>query len=187
MRTAIAGNTFVPGAIADNLTSYGAAISTSRATRTAPTCPASESQTSIARFIRAGATGAHGTVNEPLNNVFPNAGTMLHYTFGYSMGESYFFNQRFLYWQNIHLGDPLATPYGKRPDGDVRRRRTHPVNGPPITVTPPTPTASPASISTRPASAWRHGDERHALVRARPRPWARRSICSRSPSPTTRR
>ena len=65
--------------------------------------------------MRAGATGAHGTAVEPFNNVFPNAGAFLHYTFGYSMGESYFFNQRFLYWENVHLGDPLATPYAVRP------------------------------------------------------------------------
>ena len=134
VRGAIAGNTFVPGAITDNLTSYGAAISNFFCNADGTQCPAGEAQTSIARFVRAGATGAHGTVNEPLNNTFPNAGTMLHYTFGYSMGESYLYNQRFLYWQNIHLGDPLATPYGERPkvviDGGTG---TH-EKGKPITV-----------------------------------------------------
>ncbi len=115
VKNAIAGNTFAPGAITDNLTSYGAAVSNFQCSMDGKTCPLSEAQTSCARFIRAGATGAHGTVNEPLNNVFPNAGTMLLYTFGYSMGESYFLNQRFLYWQNIYLGDPLTTPYATRP------------------------------------------------------------------------
>lgn len=115
VKNAIAGNTFVPGAITDNLTSFGAAIGNFACSTDGKTCPLSEVQTSCARFVRAGATGAHGTVLEPLNNVFPNAGTMLLYTFGYSMGESYFFNQRFLYWQNIYLGDPLATPYATRP------------------------------------------------------------------------
>jgi hypothetical protein len=131
VKTAIAGNTFVPGAITDNLTSYGAAISNFFCDADGGTCPASESQTSIARFVRAGATGAHGTVNEPLNNSFPNAGALLLYTFGYSMGEAYFFDQRFLYWQNIFLGDPLATPYGERPKvtiGDAGR--SHPHNQP---------------------------------------------------------
>ncbi|MEP7123886.1 MAG: TIGR03790 family protein, partial [Byssovorax sp.] len=134
VRSAIAGNMFVPGAITDNLTSYGAAISNFSCNADGTQCPAGEAQTSIARFVRAGATGAHGTVNEPLNNTFPNAGILLHYTFGYSMGESYLYNQRFLYWQNIHLGDPLATPYGERPkvviDGGTG---THP-KGKPITV-----------------------------------------------------
>lgn len=115
VKNAIAGNTFAPGAITDNLTSYGAVPSNFFCNDDGSVCPASESQTSCARFVRAGATGAHGTAVEPFNNVFPNAGAFLHYTFGYSMGESYFFNQRFLYWENVHLGDPLATPYAIRP------------------------------------------------------------------------
>jgi uncharacterized protein (TIGR03790 family) len=119
VKNAIAGNTYAPGAIADNLTSFGAAIGNFFCNADGSQCPASESQTSFARFIRAGASGAHGTVNEPYNNVFPNAGTMLFYTFGYSMGESFLFNQRFLYWQNIHIGDPLATPYAKRPEVQI--------------------------------------------------------------------
>ena len=112
---AIDGNSFLPGAIACNLTSYGAAPSNFFCDETGTVCPESESQTSIARFVRAGATGAHGTVAEPLNNVFPNAGTLLFYTFGYNLGESFLFSQRFLYWQNLLLGDPLTTPYAERP------------------------------------------------------------------------
>ena len=112
---AIDGNTYAPGAIACNLTSYGAAPSNFFCDGTGTVCPESENQTSIARFVRAGATGAHGTVAEPLNNVFPNAGTLLFYAFGYNLGESFLFNQRFLYWQNLLLGDPLTTPYAERP------------------------------------------------------------------------
>ena len=115
LRGAIAGNTYVPGAITCNLTSTGAAPSNFFCNEAGDVCPESESQTSIARFVRAGATGTHGTVAEPLNNTFPNAGALLHYTFGYNLGESYFFNQRYIYWQNLVLGDPLATPYGERP------------------------------------------------------------------------
>jgi uncharacterized protein (TIGR03790 family) len=134
VRGAIAGNTFAPGAITDNLTSYGAAISNFFCNADGTQCPAGEAQTSIARFVRAGATGAHGTVNEPLNNTFPNAGIMLHYTFGYSMGESYLYNQRFLYWQNIHLGDPLATPYGERPKVVIDGGAGMHAKGQPITI-----------------------------------------------------
>jgi len=112
---AIDGNTYVPGAIACNVTSYGAVPGNFFCDETGATCPETESQTSIARFVRAGATGAHGAVAEPLNNVFPNAGTLLYYTFGYNLGESFLFNQRFLYWQNLLLGDPLTTPYAERP------------------------------------------------------------------------
>jgi uncharacterized protein (TIGR03790 family) len=129
VKNAIAGNTFAPGALTDNLTSYGAVPNNFFCNDDGSVCPASESQTSCARFVRAGATGAHGTAVEPFNNVFPNAGAFLHYTFGYSMGESYFFNQRFLYWENVHLGDPLATPYAVRPlvtiDADTERVIVH--------------------------------------------------------------
>ena len=112
-RGAIDGNVFAPGAIACNLTSFGAAPSNFYCDGDA--CPGVENQTSIARFVRAGATGVHGTANEPLNNSFPNAGALLLYTLGYNLGESFFFNQRFLYWQNIILGDPLTTPWVHRP------------------------------------------------------------------------
>ena len=115
LRGAIAGNTYVPGAIACNLTSTGAASSNFFCNDEGTVCPQSESQTSIARFVRAGATGAHGAVAEPLNNTFPNAGTLLLYTFGYNLGESFFFNQRYLYWQNLYIGDPLAAPWAERP------------------------------------------------------------------------
>jgi len=134
---AIAGNTYVPGALTDNLTSYGAVPGNFFCDASGTTCPASESQTSVARFVRAGATGVHGTVAEPLNNVFPNSTVYLLYTFGYSLGESYFFSQRYLYWQNLVLGDPLTTPYAVRPtvaldteavsvEGTVTLTATHP-------------------------------------------------------------
>jgi hypothetical protein len=126
LRDGIAGNTYVPGAIACNLTSYGAVPANFFCSSDGATCPEAESQTSIARFIRAGATGAHGTVAEPLNNCFPNAGTLLLYTFGYNLGESFFMSQRFLYWVNCVLGDPLTTPYGRRPEVDVITDGTHP-------------------------------------------------------------
>ena len=115
MTGAIDGLTYAPGAITDNLTSYGAVPSNFFCSTDGTTCPGSESQTSVARFVRAGATGAHGTVNEPYNNVFPNASALLYYAMGYSLGESYFFSQRYLYWQNLTLGDPLTTPYAERP------------------------------------------------------------------------
>ncbi len=119
LRDAIAGNSYVPGAITGNLTSTGAAPGNFFCNEDGTVCPASESQTSIARFVRAGATGSHGTVAEPLNNVFPNAGALLLYTFGYNLGESYFFNQRYIYWVNLYLGDPLASPYAERPQVEI--------------------------------------------------------------------
>jgi len=113
LHNGIDGNTFVPGAFAGNLTSFGAAPS--NFVCSFGICPESENQTSIARFVRAGATGAHGTTNEPLNNSFPSAGMFLFQTMGYGMIESAMFTQRYLYWQNIYLGDPLTSPWAERP------------------------------------------------------------------------
>jgi len=115
LRGAIDDITYVPGAVTDNLTSYGAVPSNWVCDETGELCPDSESQTAIARLVRAGATGAHGTVSEPYNFAFPNAGLMLLYTFGYNLGESYLLNQKYLYWQNTVVGDPLTTPYATRP------------------------------------------------------------------------
>ena len=114
-RDGIAGHYFSPGAIAGNLTSFGAHPNNFFCSEDQAICPEEENQTSIARWVRAGATGVHGATNEPMNNTFPNAATLLLYTFGYSLGESWFFNQQFLYWQNIYLGDPLTSPYADRP------------------------------------------------------------------------
>lgn len=111
----IDGNTFHPGALVDNLTSFGAVPDNFFCDEDTAECPASESQTSIARFVRAGATGVHGAAAEPLNNSFPNASALLFYTFGYSAGESWLFSQPYLYWQDIYLGDPLVSPYAERP------------------------------------------------------------------------
>ena len=112
LRGAIDGITYAPGAFAENITSYGAVPN-----NFCEDCD--ESQTSIARFVRAGASATHGTVNEPLNNVFPNAGVMLMYSQGYALGESVLYNHRYLYWQSLLLGDPLMTPFDERPTVSV--------------------------------------------------------------------
>lgn len=112
---AIDGLYYAPGAIVGNLTSFGAHPNNFFCSEDGVSCPEAEQQTSIARWIRAGATGAHGAVNEPMNSTFPNASSLLLYTFGYSLGESWFYSQQFLYWQNLYLGDPLTMPYGERP------------------------------------------------------------------------
>ena len=111
----IDGNNWAPGAFAGNLTSYGAVPQNFRCSPDG-SCPEAESQTSIARFVReGGATFAHGTANEPLNNCFPGAGMFLLSTMGYSAIESALMTQRFLYWQNIYLGDPISAPWAERP------------------------------------------------------------------------
>jgi uncharacterized protein (TIGR03790 family) len=133
-RGAIDGNVYAPGALVDNVTSYGAVPGNFVCSADGTQCPASETQTSIARWVAAGATGVHGTVEEPLNNVFPNASVMLWYAMGYSAGESWLYSEQFLYWQNLHLGDPLVAPFAVRPavevvaeaGGVLRVRAEHP-------------------------------------------------------------
>ncbi len=104
---AIEGNTFAPGAIVDNLTSFGAVPDNFLAT--------GESQVSIARWVSMGVAGAHGTVAEPLNNCFPNRDLIVDYVNGSTLSESYFRNMPFAYWLNLVLGDPMAAPYATRP------------------------------------------------------------------------
>ena len=118
LQEGIDGYTWEDGAFAGNLTSYGATPNNFRCSDEA-VCPGSESQTSIARFVRGGATFAHGTANEPLNNSFPGAGMFLLSTMGYSAIESAFFTSKYLYWQSIYLGDPLSSPWAERPSVNI--------------------------------------------------------------------
>ncbi len=105
--TTIEGNTFLPGTLVDNLTSYGAVPQNFM--------PTGESQVSIARWVEKGVAGAHGTVDEPLNNVFPKRFLIVDYAKGAPLGEAYFRWLPYQYWKNLVLGDPMLAPYAKRP------------------------------------------------------------------------
>ncbi|CAN5578895.1 hypothetical protein BH09MYX1_BH09MYX1_40910 [soil metagenome] len=106
--TTIESNTFAPGALVDNLTSYGAAPQNFAAS--------GESQVSIARWVKVGVAGVHGTVDEPLNNCFPSRRLIVDYVTGAPLGEAYFRRLPFIYWRNLVLGDPMLAPYAKRPE-----------------------------------------------------------------------
>jgi hypothetical protein len=103
----IEGNTYLPGSLVDNLTSFGAVPQNFAAT--------GESQVSIARWVEKGASGAHGTVDEPLNNVFPRRLLIVDYVEGAPLAEAYFRWLPYQYWKNLVLGDPMLAPYAKRP------------------------------------------------------------------------
>jgi uncharacterized protein (TIGR03790 family) len=91
---------FIPGAIADHLTSAGGKLSGSR-------------QMSALRWLEAGATGSYGTVVEPCNlpGKFPNPGLVMEsYAAGRTLLEAY--------WQSVQqpgegifIGEPLAAPF----------------------------------------------------------------------------
>ena len=104
---------FHPAAMADNVTSFGAVDANWVCSDTG--CPENEVQTAIGHLIALGASQVHGTVDEPLNNSFPNAGAYYLYDAGYTAAESWFYNQPFLFWQNAYWGDGLAAPFSERP------------------------------------------------------------------------
>ena len=118
--TTIEGNTFAPGALVDNLTSFGAVAENF--------APEGESQVSIARWVAQGVTGVHGTTDEPLNNCFPSRRFLVDWADGATLAEAFHGNLPFTYWQNLVLGDPMAAPYAVRP----------------VVVLDPAPAAGPA-------------------------------------------
>jgi uncharacterized protein (TIGR03790 family) len=91
---------FLPGALADSLTSFGGDLLGS-------------AQMSSLRWLDAGATASYGTVSEPCNywQKFPQPSMLLaHYLRGVSAIEAYW---RSVAWpaQGVFIGEPLAAPY----------------------------------------------------------------------------
>ena len=91
--------TFVPGAVGEHLTSYGATFDQT-------------SQTKITRWISAGVSGTAGTVTEPYAvwPKFPHARFYVHYRSGYSLLESFYLSLR-TPLQSFLIGDPLVAPW----------------------------------------------------------------------------
>lgn len=91
---------FVPGALADHLTSVGGVLQ-------------GGSQMSVLRWLEAGATASYGTVSEPCNHPqkFPHPQLLLEtYVRGSTAIEAYW---RSVAWplQGVFVGEPLASPY----------------------------------------------------------------------------
>lgn len=92
--------TFLPGALADHLTSWGGDL-------------LGKQQMSSLRWLEAGATASYGTVSEPCNHwqKFPHPAVLLrHYLDGATAIEAYW---RSVAWpaQGLFIGEPLAAPY----------------------------------------------------------------------------
>jgi uncharacterized protein (TIGR03790 family) len=98
---AISTNQYVPGALADHLTSFGGDLLAS-------------SQMSILDWIKAGATASYGTVTEPTANPakFPRPEVLVsQYFYGNTALEAY--NKSVLApYQGVFVGEPLARPFG---------------------------------------------------------------------------
>jgi uncharacterized protein (TIGR03790 family) len=107
---------FVPGALADHLTSHGGDL-------------LGTGQMSSLRWLAAGATASYGTVSEPCNHwqKFPNPSVLLrHYLNGDSAIEAYW---KSVAWpaQGLFIGEPLAAPYQDRSRGPSRGNPRTPV------------------------------------------------------------
>ncbi len=91
---------FMPGALADHLTSAGGEL-------------LGGGQMSSLKWLEAGATASYGTVSEPCNHwqKFPNPNVLImHYLFGETAVEAYW---KSVSWpaQGVFIGEPLAAPY----------------------------------------------------------------------------
>ncbi len=103
-------NVFLPGSIADHLTSTGGRLTDS-------------DQMSSLKWIAAGATGSYGAVVEPCNVTakFPSIPILLkHYLAGDTLIEAYWKSVA-MPAQGIFVGEPLARPFGPRVAGAAAR------------------------------------------------------------------
>ena len=92
---------FLPGAVADHLTSAGGQLTDS-------------SQMSAMRWLEAGATGSYGTVVEPCSHLakFPDPRVLMYfYTRGNTLMEAYW-KSVLMPGEGVFIGDPLARPFG---------------------------------------------------------------------------
>jgi uncharacterized protein (TIGR03790 family) len=94
---------FLPGAIADHLTSTGGVLD-------------GHDQMSVLRWLEAGATGSYGAVMEPCNfpAKFPQPAVVIaRYARGESLIEAYW---KSVAWpgQGVFVGEPLAAPFRPR-------------------------------------------------------------------------
>lgn len=99
--------TFLPGAVADHLTSHGGRLTGSN-------------QMNALEWLKAGATGSYGAVVEPCNfpQKFPQPEVLMrHYLAGDSLIEAYW---KSVVWpgQGIFIGEPLSAPYRQTPLSD---------------------------------------------------------------------
>lgn len=95
---------WLPGALADHLTSFGGVLA------------GHGGQTTALQWIQSGATASYGTVSEPCNHPqkFPHPqALLLHYLQGETAIEAYW---KSVAWpqQGLFIGEPLAAPFARR-------------------------------------------------------------------------
>jgi uncharacterized protein (TIGR03790 family) len=106
MQFNILSNSFVPGALADSLTSYAGVIY------------GNNDQTTLLVFLGAGACGSYGTVTEPCAYLqkFPSPQDYFYQHRGFSLAECYYLSLANPY-QGLIVGEPLAAPFARPPVG----------------------------------------------------------------------
>jgi uncharacterized protein (TIGR03790 family) len=99
-------NAFVPGALADSLTSYAGCI--------LENC----GQTPLLAFLEAGATGSYGTVVEPCNytSKFPDPMAYFYQNRGFCLAEAYYQSLPNPF-QGLMVAEPLSAPFARRAAG----------------------------------------------------------------------
>lgn len=102
------GAELLPGSIAENLTSIGAAMTT-------------PGQTKSTELLRFGAAATSGTVTEPytIPPKFPHPMIFVHYAEGLTAAEAFYASVVAPY-QLLIVGDPLCQPYAKPPRFQIR-------------------------------------------------------------------
>ncbi len=102
------GSTILPGAICDNLTSFGGILKSDA------------TQTPLTDFLRFGAAGSSGTVVEPfsLQAKFPHPWMHVHYARGATLAEAFYQSVAAPY-QLLIVGDPLCRPWARSPQVQV--------------------------------------------------------------------
>lgn len=101
---------FMPGAIADNLTSLGGVMTPGAG------------QTNLSELIKAGAAGSSGAVTEPyaLQEKFPHSNMYVLYARGASLAEAFYLSVTGPY-QLLIVGDPLCQPFSHAPQPKLKR------------------------------------------------------------------
>ena len=130
---ASSGSKILPGAICENLTSYGGVLK------------AGGGQTPLTEFLRHGAAGSSGAVWEPysIQAKFPHPLIHLRYANGCSLAESFYQSVSNPY-QLIIVGDPLCRPWAKIPRVHVEGLKANQRVKGKVTLTPKA--ASPVPI-----------------------------------------
>ncbi|HUU82201.1 MAG TPA: Ig-like domain-containing protein [Phycisphaerae bacterium] len=132
-RVGSADVTLLPGSYGDHLTSWAATFDKSP-------------QTKVSMWIAEGASGSHGTVEEPcaVPGKFPHPRVYVYYFQGLSLGESLFRSLEYLPYQGLIYGDPLTQPFAYIPTVEVPDAPSSPVSGV-VPLTPQATTAKPGA------------------------------------------